>query len=161
MTRGVDEAPLRSSRVAVLHELRALVGADMLLRRIAVEMVLANERLDEIATISWYNRGGYDGPFLSGATFVLGAADMNTPREIFAGRGHPVALLLQFTGTGIATDIAFVCDDQGRMSAGFRASVTSDVELRILAAPHQALYVQPIFTAAVAALTLRVREGRL
>mgnify|MGYP001611898800 CR=1 FL=1 len=161
MAKGTGEDLQRSRLPVVLQELRALVEPVALLRRIAAELILANERLELIAMTSRFNRGGYDGPFIVGRTYTLGPEAAKTPAIVFSGRGYPVALLIEITGTGVATDELFISDDNGAMTQGLRVSLTANSTLRIIADTGQEYYAQPGFTGLVSSTTMSVREGRL
>lgn len=158
-----DDELIEQRRRAILAFERDLpmVDASTLLRRLIAETHYGNLMLEELLRTSRFNRGGYDGPFLVGRSFTLGAGSMDDPIEVFAGRGEPAAILLQTDGTGVATDRLFVSDTRDAMRGGFSVSLASETEIRIIADRRQPYYAAAFFTGVPTSVVVRVREGRL
>lgn len=129
-----------------------------LLGQILTELRQGNLLLTELVRTSRFNRGGYDGPFLSARTVTL---DGTEPVEIFPGRGEPAALLIETDGTGAVGDLLFISDDRQQIAAGYRLLLETAGSLRIIADRHQHLYALPVFVAGAGAVAVRMRVGRL
>lgn len=111
-----------------------------------------------------FSRGGYDGPFLRPRH--VQTTSTSPFREICGGQQFPVALLIEFTGTGIPTDYLLISDDRGAMEGGYKIAAGSDISIatgnpiRIIADRHQQYFVQTV-TKANVSIRLRVMQGRL
>ena len=111
--------------------------------------------LHDLITTARFNRGGYDGPFLSQRSITV---PNSRAVEIYPGRGAPTALLIDVTGTGGVGELLFVSDDAGSVRAGWRVRVTGDAQFRFIADANQRYYAQ---AESAVDLPIRVVEGRL
>lgn len=119
-----------------------------------VELRRVRELLEELLRTSRYNRGGYDGPWLSASRYAVSGAE--TVR-VFPGRGEPSALVISWEGTGNADENLYVGTDPGQVMSGFIASLTTTGQLRLIVEEHDNLYARTDG----AAVTLRVVHGKL